>query len=288
MSKPEQNIPDENKLRVLLANGMSDVVEGLILSHKLPYIIVMEGEKQVLKDALKGTELYLKKFITCDPETVSMKNDVPKLAKSSHEVLIHGETGTGKEIIARAMIGERDGSTVFINCGGLPDTLIESELFGYVQGAFTGATGNRQGLLASAKNGVAFLDEIGELPLASQAKLLRAIQEKKIRRVGGTNEEDINCKIVAATNRDLKVMVKEGTFRQDLYARISTLELNIKPIRTRVCDIEPIILALVGGKEFLMALKGAGHHISMLNTEHNVRSLQQSVTRYQVLGRIVL
>lgn len=287
-SKPDIQPPDENRLRVLLANGMQDVVEGLILSQKLPYTIALEGDKYVLKDALKGTELYLKKFITVDPETEQMKSDVPKMAKSSHEVLIHGETGTGKETIARAMIGEREGSTIFINCGGLPDTLIESELFGYVQGAFTGATGNRQGLLAAAKNGLAFLDEIGELPLASQAKLLRAIQEKRIRRVGGTNEEEINCKIVCATNKDLKKMVKEGQFRQDLFARISTLELSIKPIRNRMCDIEPIILSLVGGKEFLSALTNQGKHISMLNTEHNVRSLQQAVTRFQVLGRIVL
>lgn len=285
-----QQMPDENKLRLLLANGEDfvSVVQGMIDSFKLQYTIEKIDGKYELKDALKGTELHLKKFITVDPETVKMKEDIHKLAKCDYPILICGETGTGKEIIANSLKGDRQGYIVFINCAGLPETLMESELFGYVKGSFTGAVGDRQGLLAKAKNGVAFLDEIGEMPISMQAKLLRAIQEKKVRRVGATEEEEINCKIVCATNRNLSKMVDEGKFRQDLYARISTFEIDIKPLRQRECDIIPIIKSMKSGEQFLMALEKAGKHYTTLNTKHNVRSLQQYVSRFEVLGRIVV
>lgn len=284
------NLPDESRLRLMLANGPEfvQVVQQIIDQYKLQYTIEKVGDNFELKDALKGTDLQLKKFITVDPETLKMKEDVHKLAKCEYPILIIGETGTGKEIIARAMIGEREGYTVCVNCAGLPETLIESELFGYVRGAFTGAMGDRQGLLAEAKNGVVFLDEIGEMPIAMQSKLLRAIQEKQIRRVGGTKEEPITCKIVCATNKDLNDMVEQGKFRQDLYARISTFEIDIKPLRHRECDIIPIIRSIKCGDKFLEALSKAGKHHTSLNLKHNVRSLQQYVNRFEVLGRVVL
>jgi two-component system response regulator PilR (NtrC family) len=276
--------PSEEKLRLLLANGMVDVVQQLIETFKLQFIV----ENGDLKDSLTGTELHLKRFITKHPDMLQLKDDVHKLAKCQHEVLICGETGTGKETIAKAMIGQRTGRTVCINCAGLPETLMESELFGYTKGSFTGAIGDKQGLLAMAKDGVAFLDEIGELPLSMQAKLLRAIQEKQVRRVGGSFEEPISCKIVCATNKDLKDMVELGAFRQDLFARISTFELSILPIRKRTCDIVPIIESMKHGKEFLEALDKKGIQAESLKAEHNVRSLQQYVARFEVLGRIVL
>lgn len=284
MIAPTQTIvPDEAKLRLMLANGLADVVQQIIDTNKLQYII----ENGELKDSITGTALHLKRFITVDPTTIAMKEDIHKLAKSNYEVLIVGETGTGKEILAKAMIGERLGKTVSINCAGLVETLIESELFGYVKGSFTGAIGDRQGLMAAAKDGVVFLDEIGEMPISVQAKLLRAIQEKQIRRVGSTTDEPISCKIVCATHRDLEQMVKDEKFREDLYARISTLRIDVLPLRSRTCDIVPIIKSLRCGNAFLEALSGKRSPLS-LDIRYNVRSLQQHVARFEVLGRLVL
>lgn len=279
----KETIPSEERLRLMLANGLGDVVQQLIITHKLQYIV----ENNELKDSVTGTALHLKRFITVDPDMLLLKDDIHKMAKASHEVLICGETGTGKETLAKAMIGDRTGKIVSFNCAGLVETLVESELFGYSKGSFTGATGDRQGILAAAKDGVCFLDEIGELPLAAQAKLLRAIQEKQIRRVGSVTDESISCKIVCATHRDLESMVELGTFREDLYARISTLIVRVSPLRDRLCDIIPIIKSLKSGNEFLLALEGkilpGG-----LNLKYNVRSLQQHVARFETLGRIVL
>ena len=287
-----QTPPDENKLRLVLANGPDfvQIAQQMIDAFKLQYVIEINPTTGIgtLKDALKGTDLHLKYFITADPDTLKMKEDIHKLAKCDYPILITGETGTGKEILAKAMIGDRTGNTVFINCAGLPETLIESELFGYVKGSFTGAVGDKQGLLARAKNGVAFLDEIGELPISMQAKLLRAIQEKRVRRVGGTDEEEITCKIVCATNRSLPLMVEQEKFRQDLYARIGTFEVHVKPLRERMCDVVPIIQSMKSGQGFLNALVAVGKHHSALNLRHNVRSLQQYVNRFEVLGRVVL
>lgn len=287
---PAQPVPDENRLRVLLSQGAEFVsmVQQMIDLNKLPFTIEKQDDKWVLVDSVQGTDLYLKRFITVDPTMINRKKDVHKLAKCEYPVLICGETGTGKEIIANALKGDRTGNTVFINCAGLPETLMESELFGYMKGSFTGAMGDRQGMLARAKGGLAFLDEISWLTLPMQAKLLRAIQNKTVRRVGGFEEEPIDCKIVCATNKSLEGLVKQGLFLQDLYARISTFEFDITPIRERPCDIEPIIRSMKMGETFLQALKASGRNVLNLDTKHNVRSLEQYVRRYEVLGRVTL
>lgn len=289
LNKPHQQKqpdkePTEQQLRMLIASDCIDAARELIERYDLKYTI----ENGELKDLLKGTDLWLRKFITHDEETLAMLDDVRRLAKTDDEVLITGETGTGKETIARAMIGSRDAQVLAINCAGLPDNLIESELFGHVRGAFTGAESQKTGLMTAAKNGVLFLDEIGELPLHVQAKLLRALQEKQIRKVGSNVVEEINCKFVCATHRNIKQMVKEDKFRQDLYARISTFELHIKPLRHRECDIVPIIESLPGGKDFLKAINEQGIHISKFDLSLNVRSLIQHVRRYAVLGRLII
>lgn len=287
-SKPDSQPPSEERLKLLIANGGATIAQQLIDAYKLPYRI----ENNELKDALVGADLALKRFITVDPETLAMLDDVRRLSKCDDEVLITGETGTGKEAIARAMIGnravEKKGQFLALNCAGLPEQLVESELFGYVKGAFTGAEGNRQGLMLAAQEGVLFLDEIGELPLPAQAKLLRALQDKEVRRVGSVMPEKIACKVVCATHRNIKHMVSSGQFRQDLYARISTFELHVKPLRDRECDIIPIIRSLPGGPEFLIALEKNGLGVHKLDVSLNVRSLQQAVKRYVVLGRIIL
>lgn len=281
--------PTEDRLRMMLKNGpdLYDVVQGFIDKHKLPYTIEkLEDGSAVLKDTLSPGELHLKKFITEHEEMLVMKDDARKMSKVIHEVLIVGETGTGKEIIAKSMIADRKGAIKAVNCAGFPEQLIESELFGHKKGSFTGADTDKEGLIEAANEGVMFLDEVGELPMSVQAKLLRVLQEREIRRVGSNISKAITCKFVFATHRDLRQMVKDNLFRKDLYARISTLEIGITSILPdRKCDIIPITKSLTGGDKFLEKYQ-AELTSGLLDLSLNVRSLQQHVIRYNTLGRV--
>src|SRR5690606_35064980 len=159
-------------------------------------------------------------------------------------VLIRGESGTGKELIARSIhTNSLRGSEVFqaVNCAAINENLLESELFGHEKGSFTGAVGEKKGLFEVANNGTLFLDEIGELDIALQAKLLRALQEKEIRRVGGVKDIDVDVRVLAATNRDLLKMTEENRFREDLYYRLNVLSIEIPPLRERRSDI-PVLM----------------------------------------------
>jgi two-component system response regulator HydG len=163
-----------------------------------------------------------------------------RLAGSDAPVLVQGESGTGKELVARALHAKSDyadGPFVAINCAAVPENLLESTLFGHVRGAFTDAKTTRPGLFVEADGGTLFLDEIGEMPLEMQTKLLRAVQEKKVRPVGGSTEVDFDTRIVSATNQDLEDMVHKGLFREDLYYRIAVVTLDIAPLRRRGNDI---------------------------------------------------
>src|SRR6266403_1418257 len=228
-----------------------------IKKFKLPYKVV----NFKLVEVGDSTDAFLSRFITVNPELITLKADVKKLAPIDEDndqlfsVLITGPTGTGKELIALALHGDRVGDFVPINCAGLPSELVESELFGHVKGSFTGAINEKIGLMKLANKGTLFLDEIGELPMPAQAKLLRAIQSKKIRKVGGDKDENINCRIVCATHRNLKDMCEVERFRIDLYSRISTYELKISGLSERHEDIIPIIESIDGGKEFLQELQ---------------------------------
>src|ERR1700745_2338057 len=179
------------------------------------------------------------------PEMDKLYRIIAKAANSVHPVLILGESGTGKEMVARSIHYSgscRDKPFIPVDCGSLVPTLIESELFGYVKGAFTGALQSKEGLLAIAEGGTVFLDEVGELPVDLQAKMLRALQEKEIRPVGSTKRIPINVRILAATNKDLEQGVMQGSFRRDLYFRVNVLSLRIPALRERRQDI-PLLIA---------------------------------------------
>lgn len=169
---------------------------------------------------------------------------VEKISKTSSTVLIQGESGTGKELIARAIhfnSPRKARRFLSVNCGALPDELLESELFGHERGAFTGAVKEKQGLFSEAHQGTLFLDEIGEMTPAMQVKLLRALQERTIRKVGGTQEEQVDVRVLAATNRDLEEQIKDGEFREDLFYRINVIPIQLPPLRKRREDIPLLV-----------------------------------------------
>ena len=226
-----------------------------------------------------NTENCLNKFITQDKQMLAVKNRVRVLSTVNDPVIITGETGTGKELLANALHGVRTGQFVDINCAGMPENLIEAELFGARKGAYTGCDSESTGLLEAANEGTIFLDEIGELGLKLQAKLLRAIQEHKIRKVGGTKSIDISCRFVAATHCNLKTMVKDGLFRRDLYARLSVFEITTTPLANRQPDCELIAKAMC-------PTFPSGVDWSQVDLDTNVRAVQKIVRRWEVLGLV--
>jgi two-component system response regulator HydG len=203
----------------------------------------LKSENRMLREKVKSKQGF-GGIVGRSPEMEKLYRIISKAANSIHPVLILGESGTGKEMVARSIHYSgpfRDKPFIPVDCGSLVPTLIESELFGYVKGAFTGATQAKDGLMAIAEGGTIFLDEVGELPVDLQAKLLRAIQEKEIRPVGSTRRIPINIRILAATNRDLEQAVMQGAFRRDLYFRLNVLSLRIPALRERRQDIPLLI-----------------------------------------------
>jgi two-component system, NtrC family, response regulator PilR len=183
----------------------------------------------------------LNNIIGQSPAVEKLKTTIRTVAPTASTVLIYGESGTGKELVARAIHACSPRAAepfVSINCGAFPETLLESELFGYVKGAFTGANQNKRGLFEVSNGGTIFLDEISEMSVSMQVKLLRVLQERTIRPVGGTQETAIDVRVIAATNKDLKQMVSAGTFREDLYYRVSVIPIQVPPLRERREDVE--------------------------------------------------
>lgn len=216
-----------------------------------------------------------------------------RVAQHDSTVLIHGETGTGKELLARAIHANSRRRThpfVTINCGAIPKDLIEAELFGYSRGAFTGANANKPGKVELADGGTLFLDEIGELPLESQVKLLRLIQQGEVERVGATSPKIINVRIVAATNRNLQAMVEDGTFREDLFYRLAVVPLYLPPLRERKEDIPEIaehLFQKMKSEHGMKNMRIAPAVIARLSAHRwpgNVRELENMVERMLVLS----
>jgi len=222
---------------------------------------------------------------------------IETIAKTNSTVLITGESGTGKDLVARAVHYNslrREHPFVALNCGGLPETLLESELFGHMRGAFTGADTNKKGLVEVAERGTIFLDEIGEMNQTMQVKLLRVLQDRRFRRLGGTEEVQADIRVIAATNQDLEKMVAEGRFREDLYYRINVIQVHLPPLRDRLEDV-PLLAdrfltkyAKAAGK----TVNGISHEAQELLAAYswpgNVRELENVVERAVALEQTPL
>ncbi len=190
----------------------------------------------------------LARIVGDSPLMVQVRQRIERVARSMAPVLIQGESGTGKELAARALhtcSHRADGPFIAVNCGAIPDNLLEAEFFGVRKGAYTGATHDRPGYFQAAQGGTLFLDEIGDLPLPMQAKLLRAVQERQIRPLGSAHEEAIDVRFVSATHKDLAQAVRDGRFRQDLFYRINVIEIRIPPLRERREDLPTLVQALL-------------------------------------------
>lgn len=242
----------------LLISGREFNVVGKVISltsfdNKKNNIFIFEDIKKINKNIAEITNntnvISIDDIYGNSIATQNLKENILKVADTSSTVLITGESGTGKELVARSLhshSSRRDKPFVVINCSAIPDSLLESELFGYVKGAFTGADNSgRMGKFELANTGVIFLDEIGDMPLYLQAKILRVIQEKKIERIGSNKSIDLDIKIIAATNVDLEKKIKEQKFRSDLYYRLNVIPIKLLPLRERKEDILPIVEKLM-------------------------------------------
>ncbi|MDQ2077672.1 sigma-54 dependent transcriptional regulator [Marinimicrobium sp. ABcell2] len=222
----------------------------------------------------------------------ALYNRIHKVAPTKATVLIHGETGTGKELVARALHEEspRSGKPMIsVNCAAIPETLIESELFGHEKGAFTGAASMREGLVAAADGSTLFLDEIGELPLEAQARLLRVLQEGEVRPIGSVESRKVDVRLVAATHRDLRKLARENKFREDLYFRINVVQLELPPLRERGRDIISLAESLLQrfcsemSKPGLRLSPEAIQAITTYTWPGNVRELENAIQRAVIL-----
>jgi two-component system response regulator PilR (NtrC family) len=217
-----------------------------------------------------------------------LKNTIRTVAPTASTVLIYGESGTGKELVARAVHSCSPRSTepfVSINCGAFPETLLESELFGYVKGAFTGANQNKRGLFEVASGGTIFLDEIAEMSVSKQVKLLRVLQERTVRPVGGAQETPVDVRVIAATNRDLREMVANNTFREDLYYRVSVIPIQVPALRERRDDVELLAshflkkYAGAAQKSILRIRQESLEALRNFDWPGNVRQLENTIER---------
>ena len=227
------------------------------------------------------------------PQMMELFRRIRKVAQTNSTVLINGESGTGKELVARAihyLSSRKDEEMISVNCAAIPENLIESELFGHEKGAFTGATATRTGLVEAANGSTLFLDEIGELPLEAQARLLRVLQENEIRKVGSVQSKKVDVRLVVATHRDLKQLVEDGNFREDLYYRINVMTLLIPPLRERGNDILELADAILLRtckrlKTPLLRFSGsATRAIANYPWPGNVRELENAIERAVVLA----
>jgi Nif-specific regulatory protein len=250
----------------------------------------LRTENRLLRDRVDSSETGIAGESILIHKLLAM---IVRLAPLDTVVLITGETGCGKELVARALhrLSQRAAHPfVAINCAALTDTLLESELFGHEKGAFTGAVAQKQGKLEAAGEGTVLLDEIGEMALGLQAKLLRVLQQREFERVGGTRTVLLDCRIVAATNRDLRAEVRKGTFREDLYHRLNVVCLRVPPLRERPDDVLPLARYFLErssvrcGRPVTGFSADAERCLALYSWPGNVRELENAVERAVVLG----
>jgi len=245
-------------------------------------------------DTSAGQHPALRRLAGASPAMQQVRSLIERVARGMAPVMVQGESGTGKELVARAIheVSSRaDQPFIAVNCGAIPEQLLEAEFFGYRKGAFTGAAEDRPGFFQAAQGGTLFLDEIGDLPLAMQSKLLRAIQERSVRQIGAVSEVPVNVRIVSATHKDLAAEVQEGRFRQDLYYRLNVIQLRMPPLRERVDD-----LALISTAVLARIARDAGvappprlseaalAHLSHYGFPGNVRELENLLHRAVTLA----
>jgi two-component system response regulator HydG len=232
-------------------------------------------------------------MIGTSPPMRKLFEQIRKLAPTASTALVQGESGTGKELVARALHAHSRRSAapmISLNCAAIPDTLIESELFGHERGAFTGASAARAGLIEAADGATLFLDEIGELPMEAQARLLRVLQEGEIRRVGSTQTRRVDVRLIAATHRDLRKLASEGRFREDLFYRLNVVTLVVPPLRDRGADVLELARRLLAsaerrlGRGPLRFSQGALDAIAAYDWPGNVRELENAIERAVILS----
>ncbi len=263
-----------------------------LLVRRALSIRALEEENLRLKTELRD-RYHFGTLIGSSPAMQEVYALIERVKDTRINSLVIGESGTGKELVARAIHYSgvrRDAPFVAVNCGAIPETLIESELFGYKKGAFTGAVRDKIGFFEAAQKGTIFLDEIGEMPLLTQVKVLRAIQERRVTPVGSTEEREVDVRILAATNKDLEAEVRDGAFREDLFYRLNVITLRVPPLRERRADIEELARHFISrhAREYDKPIEGLTPEAARLLQHHefpgNVRELENLIERSVALA----
>src|SRR5437016_5414914 len=265
------------------------IEELKLLLQRMEEKVKLVAENQFLRERV-NTEMELNGIVGSSSKIQDVLRMVARLKDTRTPVLITGESGTGKELVARAIHYRGSFAKrpfVAVDCGSLVPTLIESELFGYEKGAFTGANRSKEGLFQTATAGTIFLDEIGELPLEMQAKLLRVLQEKEVRPVGSNQKVKVDVRVIAATNRDLETAYKEGTFRKDLYFRLNVVTLHLPALRERRSDVPTLVhyfLDRAAPGKMVNIAPAAMKCMVQYDWPGNVRELENAIERAVALG----
>jgi two-component system response regulator HydG len=279
--------------------GAYDFISKPVQLDVLAIALRRAAQHRALRDEVKRLRLEvghpsrIENFVGQSPAMQRVHDLVARVADTDASVLITGESGTGKEVVARALHRQsrRPGAFVAVNCAAVPEALLESELFGHVRGAFTDAKEARPGLFVEARRGTVFLDEIGDMPLGLQPKLLRILQERRVRPVGGTSEIPVDVRILAATNRDLESAIEEKLFREDLYFRVNVVQIPLPPLRARVGDVLLLAAHFIGqvaartGKKVTGISHSAAAKLLAYPWPGNVRELMNCVERAVALTR---
>lgn len=279
-------------IAVITAHGNTENAVAALKAGAFDYLskpVSLDQLRTLIKSALKlpttGKNSGMPQLIGDSAPIQNVRDLIGRVARSHAPVHIHGESGSGKELAASLIVknsARHDQPFIAVNCGAIPENLMESEFFGYRKGAFTGADADREGFFQAAHGGTLFLDEVADLPLNMQVKLLRAIQEKKVRKVGATEEEPVDVRIISATHHNLGERVKEGKFRQDLYYRLNVIALHMPSLREMRSDITEIankLLRRLGNNENIHFSADAMHALTHYDFPGNIRELENIIER---------